>query len=194
LRGAGYLSAALLAIAACGMPKTYAVLLPNQDGSIGKLAMEGPLGQRVVTEPREAAGFDPSKKSVELGDQRIAETFGKAMAAEPPKPLTFILHFRSDTTELTSESRALLPRILSEVKSRIEPDVDVVGHTDRVATDAYNQQLGLQRANKIRDELIAIGIDRSRIIATSHGMHDPLVQTPDGVREPRNRRVEVTVR
>jgi len=181
-------------LAACGMPKTYAVLLPNPDGTAGKLAMEGPQGQRVVSQPREAAGFDPDKKSVELSEKQIAKTFGEALAAAPPKPLTFVLYFLSDTTTLTPASRAQLPKILSEAKNRREPDVDVVGHTDRAATDAYNQRLGLERAKKIRAELIAIGIDESRIRATSHGEHDPLVQTRYGVSEPRNRRVEVTVR
>jgi outer membrane protein OmpA-like peptidoglycan-associated protein len=176
------------------MPKTYAVLLPNPDGSVGKLAMEGPRGQRVVSQPREAAGFDPDKKSVELSETRIAKTFGGALAATPPQPLTFILYFRSDTTELTPQSRALLPKILSEAKHRREPDVDVIGHTDRASSDPYNRRLGLERADKIRDELIAIGIDRARIRATSHGENDPVVETRDGVREPRNRRVEVTVR
>ncbi|HUE38695.1 MAG TPA: OmpA family protein [Candidatus Binatia bacterium] len=194
MRGAGLLAAALLLLAACGMPKTYAVLLPNPDGSVGKIAMAGPRGQRVVDEPREAAGFDPDKKPVSLSEKQIQQTFGAAMAAAPPKPLTFLLYFQSDTTELTTQSRADLPKILAEVKRRVEPDVDVIGHTDRVATDAYNQQLGLQRAKKIRDELVAIGIERTRISATSHGMRNPLVPTPEGVHEARNRRVEVTVR
>ena len=146
----------------------------------------------------DAAAFNKKVKVLFLGIGSVegpgTKTFSEALAATPPKPLTFVLYFLSDTTALTPASRAQLPKILSEAKHRREPDVDVIGHTDRAATDTYNQRLGLERAKKIRAELIAIGIDESRIRATSHGEHDPLVQTRDGVPEQRNRRVEVTVR
>jgi outer membrane protein OmpA-like peptidoglycan-associated protein len=42
--------------------------------------------------------------------------------------------------------------------------------------------------------LVAAGLDPSLVDVTSHGEADPLVPTPDERLEPRNRRVEITVR
>jgi outer membrane protein OmpA-like peptidoglycan-associated protein len=50
------------------------------------------------------------------------------------------------------------------------------------------------RATKVRELLIAIGLDAGLITVTSMGEAEPLVQTPDETREPRNRRVEVAIR
>ena len=98
------------------MPKTYAVLLPNPDGSAGKLAMEGPQGRRVVSQPREAAGFDPDKKSVDLSEKQIAKTFGEALAAAPPKPLSSIFS--------ATRPRSLLRHALSYRRSSRRPRIE----------------------------------------------------------------------
>jgi len=45
-----------------------------------------------------------------------------------------------------------------------------------------------------RTDLIAEGVDPSILAIDSHGEDNPLISTGDGVSEPRNRRVEVTVR
>ena len=99
-----------------------------------------------------------------------------------------------ESEELTDESRALLPQILQAVRNRPFPDVAVVGHTDTTGTNAGNYELGLRRANAIRGRLLEAGIDAALIEVSSHGESDLLVKTADGVPEPRNRRVEITVR
>ncbi len=57
-----------------------------------------------------------------------------------------------------------------------------------------NVALGLKRAVTVRDLLVAAGLDPSTVEVTSHGEGDLLIQTPDETPEPRNRRVEITVR
>jgi outer membrane protein OmpA-like peptidoglycan-associated protein len=95
---------------------------------------------------------------------------------------------------LTPESDRLLPEILEHVKSRSVPDVTVIGHTDTMGSAESNVVLGLGRANLIRERLVAVGLDSSLVSAESHGEADLLVPTPDETPEPRNRRVEVSVR
>jgi len=92
------------------------------------------------------------------------------------------------------ESRGLLPQILQAVKDRPFPDVAVVGHTDTTGTPAGNKELGLRRANAIRTRLVTAQVAASLIEVTSHGEADLLINTADEVLEPRNRRVEITVR
>jgi outer membrane protein OmpA-like peptidoglycan-associated protein len=74
------------------------------------------------------------------------------------------------------------------------PEVSVIGDTDTQGDAGQNVTLGLRRAGIIRDLLVSAGIDSSRIEIASHGEADPVVPTPDNTAEPRNRRVEVTVR
>jgi outer membrane protein OmpA-like peptidoglycan-associated protein len=52
----------------------------------------------------------------------------------------------------------------------------------------------MKRASSVRDLLVKAGLNPSTIDVTSHGEGDPLVRTPDNRAEPRNRRVEITVR
>jgi outer membrane protein OmpA-like peptidoglycan-associated protein len=70
----------------------------------------------------------------------------------------------------------------------------VVGHTDTVGDKLYNYKLSLKRARALASLLVSKGVDRSILEITSHGKDNPLVPTGDQVSEPRNRRVEVTVR
>ena len=67
-------------------------------------------------------------------------------------------------------------------------------YTDAKGSDAYNDALSLRRAQRIRAELIRLGIDPARIAAEGRGKRELLVPTPDNQAEPRNRRVEVEVR
>jgi outer membrane protein OmpA-like peptidoglycan-associated protein len=72
--------------------------------------------------------------------------------------------------------------------------VVVIGHTDRVGTVEYNDRLSLQRAERVRAELVRLGVDPARISVEGRGEREPLVPTPDEMPEPQNRRVEVSVR
>jgi outer membrane protein OmpA-like peptidoglycan-associated protein len=74
------------------------------------------------------------------------------------------------------------------------PDVVVVGHTDTMGTLAANAELGMRRATMVRNMLIDAGLDATTIEVTSHGEGDLLVRTPDETPEPRNRRVEISVK
>jgi outer membrane protein OmpA-like peptidoglycan-associated protein len=72
--------------------------------------------------------------------------------------------------------------------------VAVIGHTDTTGSAAGNFALGLKRAQMIQNLLVNEGLDASLIEVTSLGESDPLVRTADEVLEPRNRRVEISVR
>ena len=177
-----------------GLPRTYAVLLPEKDGSVGKIELQQGGSSRSLDQARQATGFDPNRASIELSDSEIEGTFGKAIEALPPDPARFVLYFESDSTTLTAESRKLLPEVLAELKRRPAPELVVVGHTDRVGSAKYNVALGFRRAGIVREAVKKIGVEPKLIEVTSVGEADPIVKTKDGVREPKNRRVEAIVR
>ena len=129
-----------------------------------------------------------------MSDADVTRLFGDALAALPPAPRQFTLNFRFESDALTEESTALVPDILRAVKELSVPEVVVVGHTDTMGDPRANLALGMKRALSVRDILIEAGLAPSTINVTSHGEADLLVKTPDDTPEPRNRRVQITVR
>jgi len=174
------------------------VLLPNLDGTVGSIEVASEQGRRLLSRAREATQLSaaepiPSPPFI-LGQDEIKSIFGRSMEAQPKPPAKFLLYFDQDKIELADEPRSLLSAILREITSRGVVEVSVVGHTDRVSSDDYNRELSLKRARQVARTLIINGVDAGIIHVTSHGERNPLITTPDGVAEPRNRRVEVTVR
>ena len=184
-------------LAACAGNNRF-VLLEEEDGSVGSIVIENEAGSQVVENPLEAtrvgsATTAPSAPEA-ISEQEVEETWGATIRVNPRKPRTFILYFIVGTNALTAESREQLPAILESLKEFPAAEVSVVGHTDRIGSERRNAQLALQRAETIRDLLIAEGLDAGLMQVDSHGENNPLVETADEVPEPRNRRVEVTVR
>jgi outer membrane protein OmpA-like peptidoglycan-associated protein len=135
----------------------------------------------------------PSRPSV-MTEADVQRRFGRTLADLPPAAQHFTLYFLLDSDALTPQSKALLPAIIKAVSSRPVPEVTIIGHTDTTASTASNYALGLKRATAVRGLLLATGLERSLVEATSHGEAEPLVPTPDDTPEPRNRRVEIVIR
>jgi OmpA-OmpF porin, OOP family len=68
----------------------------------------------------------------------------------------------------------------------------VVGHADRSGADSYNDPLSMRRAQAVASRMQALGIAPGAVAVSAKGESEPKVETPDGERNPTNRRVEVT--
>jgi len=173
------------------------VLLPDTQGKTGAIVVSGAGGERVLSETRQAIRVDaasgPGQPYVLL-PKEVSELAGPALKALPPPPMRFLLYFEHGTAVLTRESSATLPGMLRTIKERSPVDISVVGHTDTVGDRPFNYRLSLKRAQAVAALLTAEGLDPSILEIASHGKDNPLVPTGDQVPEPRNRRVEVTVR
>ena len=197
--------ALLLLAAACATapkpppppPRDIIVLLPDDQGKTGAIVVSSAGVERRLDRPGQTvtveAGSPPGLPTV-LPDQEARAIAGPALAALPTPPARFILYFKHDSVDLTPESRALLKKVLETVRDRAPVDVSVVGHTDTVGKKEYNYALSMKRAKAVACILVGKGIDPSVLVITSHGKDNPLVPTGDQVTEPRNRRVEITVR
>jgi len=178
--------------------RTLVVLLPDPDtGVTGRAFLSNRSGSTDLNAARESSTATPSSTPTAvrtMSEEEVQQVFGDALSALPPAPVHFTLYFKFESDELTDESRALLPQILTTVKDRAFPEVLVVGHTDTMGTPRANIDLGLIRANSVRTMLVQVGLDPATVEARSHGESDLLVKTPDETPEPRNRRVEISVR
>ena len=173
------------------------VLLPDDRGKTGAIVVSSAGVERRLDRPRQTvsveAGAPPGIPTV-MPEKEVRAIVGPALAALPKPPVRFILYFEHDSTDLTADSKALLPEMLRTILDRAPVDISVVGHTDTVGKDRYNYVLSFKRAKAVAAILVGKGIDSSILDITSHGKDNPLVPTGDQVPEPRNRRVEVTVR
>jgi outer membrane protein OmpA-like peptidoglycan-associated protein len=177
-------------------PASRVVLIPGADGQTGAVVIRSAGGETVLDRPYAAADVS-GRGAVALLQQDAAavrERFGGALDAQPARPVSFTVHFVTNSDELTPESRQTFDRIKAELAQRSVPDIIVIGHTDRVGALEYNDKLSLVRARAVRSALVAAGIAADRIQEAGRGEREPVVPTADEIAEPRNRRVEINVR
>ncbi|MGB3211138.1 MAG: OmpA family protein [Desulforhopalus sp.] len=187
-----------LIVVCSGCAKTTVVLLPDPEGKVGHVTVSTNAGSIDITQEREATtvrGRDslPADPKI-LSEKAIDADFSRALAMLPDQPVHFILYFKSESAELTAESKKTLPEIFQSIDDKQSQNISVIGHTDTAGDHQYNLQLSLKRATAIRRILVKEGVDSTFIKSTSHGEENPLVKTADNIHEPRNRRVEVVVR
>ena len=180
-----------------GAPDLVVLLRDPGTGAVGRAVVSNPQGQVNLQAMREAtrvgAGAAPSQPMV-LSEREVESIFGPALDGLPAAARHFTLFFKFESEQLTDESRRLVQEVLKEVMSRPVPDVIAVGHTDTTGQARANVQLGLRRANAVRTILAMAGLTSAAVHVASHGEAELFVPTADGVFEPRNRRVEITVR
>jgi outer membrane protein OmpA-like peptidoglycan-associated protein len=187
--------ASLVLLAGCPRQALFVVLPNAEGGGVGAITVED--GKTVTTLDQPYATAESRAGSTATGGEtqgNINVIFRSAMAARPILPHHFRLYFILGSDALTPESQAAYRAIFDDTKQRPAYEIEVIGFTDTVGDLQYNQALSLRRAAAIRDTLIRDGLDRQTISIAGRGKRDLLVATADQTPEPRNRRVEITVR
>lgn len=177
-------------------PTDSIILLPEKDGRSTAVIVRQGTSELVLDRPYAGAraGGSGAAAPYQSSADDVQARFGQALAAQPPRPLSFTLYFVIGGNTLTEESRALVERAFAEIATRPVPDILIVGHTDTVGSGAANDTLSLQRAQFIAREIERRGVAAANISAAGRGERELLVPTADNVAEPRNRRVEIIVR
>ena len=115
-----------------------------------------------------------------------------AAAPAPPAavPEQYVVFFAFDSAILTAEAETVID---DAVAAGSGAEFSVTGHTDRAGRNDYNDRLSLNRANSVRDALVARGVAASNVSVAGRGEAEPAVPTADGVAEQANRRVEIII-
>lgn len=186
-------TAALLGLSGCATQSV--TLLPGEPGRpVGALAVLNEDGsEKGVIETADTAtalggGFHPHR-DVQV-DRRYATLIGDL----PPPAEHFTLNFDIGMSAPGMDQEAVLREIFASAAARPGAEVQVVGHTDRLGTTEFNDDLSRDRAEQVRKYLIGRGLAPTLVRATWRGEREPLVETADGVANAQNRRVEVIVR
>ena len=172
------------------------IVLPDASGHVGTVVVERGKERLVLNEAYATSRITAQgeMRLEKLAEPEVRATFERVVTALPARPLSFRLYFIRGTDTLTDASRLERDRMLDEVRRRTTPDIMVIGHTDRLGKDETNDQLSLQRAERVKSDLVRHGIAQERIRTAGRGEREPVVPTADGVDEARNRRVEISVR
>lgn len=146
------------------------------------------------------AALDQLEAAMPAAPARAAEpaqTTNPLDAVNPNAPMQienamYLVFFDFDQSTLGPGAQSVLDAVAAEVGKRSLNAITVVGHADKSGSNEYNQKLAMRRANAVRDALAQRGINPGIIRVESRGEEDPLVATPDGVREPANRRAQIS--
>jgi OOP family OmpA-OmpF porin len=111
-------------------------------------------------------------------------------AAVTPGP--FLVFFDWDKSLITAEASAILDRAAEQFAETGQTSVQLAGYADKSGKDDYNLRLSQRRADAVKAYLATKGVPDTAMATEAFGETRPLVDTADGVREPQNRRVEIT--
>lgn len=143
-------------------------------------------------------------------DTKVAEVSPKELAKKPNTPtmaarapvepnsvkvtLAGEALFDFDKAVIKPEGKVMLDNLISKINRELTVEVIiVVGHTDSVGTDAYNQKLGMRRANAVKTYFLLKGIESNRVYAESKGEKQPVADNKTAAGRAKNRRVEIEV-
>jgi outer membrane protein OmpA-like peptidoglycan-associated protein len=165
------------------------------------------LGNVATTGVGGAVATSPASERIGLRDNtallKVNYRFGAppppppapvAMPAPPPPaaPRVFIVFFDWDRDTVTPQGMQIVQQAADAYKSGAPVQLQVTGYTDRSGSAAYNQRLSERRASNVAKALTSMGVPSNQMAVSGRGENDNRVPTANGVREPQNRRVEIT--
>ncbi len=132
--------------------------------------------------------------------------FEEALADEQDQNALEIERLKDDTLKLSLNSEVSFDFGKDEVKAAFYPTLDklsdvinkydrtvvhIVGHTDNVGSDTFNQQLSERRAQSVSDYMINRNVQVSRLLTQGRGEYEPRESNASEAGRALNRRVEI---
>jgi OOP family OmpA-OmpF porin len=103
------------------------------------------------------------------------------------------MFFDFDKSVLKPAGKAKVDELVTNINNIKLEVVIVVGHTDWIGTNAYNQRLSVRRAEAVKAYLVSKGIEKNRIYTEGKGENQPVANNKTAEGRAKNRRVEIEV-
>jgi len=103
------------------------------------------------------------------------------------------LLFAFDSDSIQAAAATNLRELAASLQKYPESQLLIVGHTDNVGDDFYNQRLSERRANSAATYLAAQGVARTRLATSGKGESEPVATNDTDAGRQKNRRVEVAI-
>ncbi len=121
-------------------------------------------------------------------------TDSRGCAAESAQTLRLDgVNFETNSATLTADARRILTDVAAALQGEPNLRAEIAGHSDSTGADDYNLRLSQQRAESVRDFLIAEGIAANRLTARGYGEAQPTADNSTETGRALNRRVEFRV-
>ena len=101
--------------------------------------------------------------------------------------------FDFDSADLRSNARGSLGDLVASLENNPNTDILIVGHTDAVGSDSYNQGLSERRAESAAAYLMRQGLNPQRVSTIGRGEREPVASNDSDYGRQQNRRVEVAI-
>ena len=112
-------------------------------------------------------------------------------APPAPPPPTYSVFFDWNSFAVSPGGSEVIQLAANAYRAGAPVTVQVTGYTDTSGSPSYNERLSVRRARAVAASLARDGVPPGAMVVTGRGENDLRVPTPDGVREPQNRRVEI---
>ncbi|MGN8276804.1 OmpA family protein [Pseudomonas sp. SMV71] len=152
-----------------------------------------------VFDRRDRCPDTPANTPVEHHGCPLPQYPASAPPVEPQAPASEVITlndagkvlFDFDQSDLTAEARSQLDGLMSKLSHANVVSIRVVGHTDSVGTDAYNQRLSERRASSVVEYLLTQGLAPDKLTSEGKGESEPVADNTTDEGRAQNRRVEL---
>ncbi|PTB93565.1 hypothetical protein C9994_12895, partial [Marivirga lumbricoides] len=181
---------------------TYETLDDGKE--VGRVKTDPTTGEYTITLPAgreyqyivKVDGYLPISENVDLTNQRESKSFSNDMIMVPVKSTAEIslnnVFFNFDSYQLLPKSKSELDRIV-EVMSENDINVNIIGHTDNIGTEAYNKELSERRAEAVVNYLVKSGVEKNKLNYKGMGESEPAVPNTSPENRAQNRRVNFKI-
>lgn len=177
---------------------TTVVLIPDAGGKVGAVELTTEGGTTVLSNAYESAKAKDEKQAPtkidQLNEENVRETYADVLDKEPTPPEHYFFYFKTGKSTLLTGANEELVKVKAAVDARKSCDLSVIGYTDRVRDNDFNDILSMVRAENVANALKGIGIPGPCMDIRYYGENHTAIPTEDEIDEPRNRRVEVQIR
>lgn len=174
-----------------------------QEGGMVNDAYVGDSTGQVVTD-----GSGDCVRTSSWSEDKMIEGCGLVAVVAEPAPPPPAPKAVSETVSMSAETLFDFDKDTLKPAGRIKLDefvsrlgtmhsvesISVVGHTDSIGTDAYNEDLSMRRANSVKNYLLDKGVDSTVINTSGMGESQPVADNSTNEGRAQNRRVEVTLK
>ncbi|HWT69798.1 MAG TPA: OmpA family protein [Pseudomonas sp.] len=101
--------------------------------------------------------------------------------------------FAFNQSDLTPTAQSQLDSIMGKLEDDSVVSIKVVGHTDSVGSDAYNQGLSERRASSVAQYLLSQGVAPAKVTSEGKGESQPVADNDTDEGRAKNRRVELHI-
>ncbi len=162
--------------------------------SLDKAPRKKSTGKPGTTKPKKPA--TPTQKPEPEKPQPVqADTIRYGdIEVEKEQPIVLDnLLFEFSTANIIETSKSSLEMLLNMMQVHTQVRIEIIGHTDNMGSDSFNQRLSEQRAEAVRDYLVGNGISADRIATSGRGATQPIDTNLTDEGRQKNRRVEFVI-